>query len=185
MTKEEIKELLEEFPLPPGFSAQVPEIQEPANYGTDLETCIYEGHIRSGYRFPLHPFDLAFFNHYKMTPSQLLSNGWRKLVGLIYLVQTSRYKVEVKEFMKLNVWEERKRKGPLSGTRVEGVQGEKEGQGGRRCAPGPQEARAPGLIVSPLVTESVHIDEDLIFRPSGRLGWAMQACLAPTSPNNP
>ncbi|KAK2990865.1 hypothetical protein RJ640_001965 [Escallonia rubra] len=91
MTKEDIIELLEEFPLPHPFSARVPALQEPANYGTDLKTSVYEGKIRSGYRVPMHPFDVAFLNYYKMTPSQLVPNGWRKLVGLIYLVQTSGY----------------------------------------------------------------------------------------------
>ncbi|KAK2988465.1 hypothetical protein RJ640_002991 [Escallonia rubra] len=101
MSKESIVELLKEYPLPPPFSARVPAIQEPANYGTDLETSVYEGQIKSGYRIPMHPFAVAFFNHYKMAPGQLVPNGWRKLVGLIYLVQTSGYPVTVHDFMRL------------------------------------------------------------------------------------
>ncbi|KAK2983021.1 hypothetical protein RJ640_001383 [Escallonia rubra] len=76
-------------------------LQEPANYGTDLETSVYEGQIRSGYRVPMHPFAIAFFNHYKMVSGQLVPNGSRKLVGLIYLVQTSGYPVTVHDFMRL------------------------------------------------------------------------------------
>ncbi|KAK2970754.1 hypothetical protein RJ640_028277 [Escallonia rubra] len=101
MSKESIVDLLEEYPLPPPFSARVPALQEPANYGTDLETSVYEGQIKSGYRIPMHPFAVAFFNHYKMAPGQLVPNGWRKLVGLIYLVQTSGYPVTVHDFMRL------------------------------------------------------------------------------------
>ncbi|KAK3004991.1 hypothetical protein RJ639_019786 [Escallonia herrerae] len=101
MTKESIVELLKEYPLPPPFSARVPALQEPANYGTNLETSVYEGQIRSGYRVPMHPFAVAFFNHYKMASGQLVPNGWRKLVGLIYLVQTSGYPVTVDDFMRL------------------------------------------------------------------------------------
>ncbi|KAK3006821.1 hypothetical protein RJ639_017649 [Escallonia herrerae] len=101
MTKESIVELLEEFPLPPPFSAQVLSLQEPANYGTDLETSVYEGQIRSSYRVPMHPFTIAFFNHYKMASGQLVPNGWRKLVGLIYLVQTLGYPVTIHDFMRL------------------------------------------------------------------------------------
>ncbi|KAK2966006.1 hypothetical protein RJ640_011624 [Escallonia rubra] len=101
MTKESIVELLEEIPLPPPFSVRVPALQVPANYGTNLETSVYEGQIRSGYRVPMHPFAVAFFNHYKMAPGQLVPNGWRKLVGLIYLVQTSGYPVTVHDFMRL------------------------------------------------------------------------------------
>ncbi|KAK3001711.1 hypothetical protein RJ639_020795 [Escallonia herrerae] len=100
MTKESIVELLEEIPLPPPFSARVLALQEPANYGTNLETSVYEGQIRSGYRVPMHPFTVAFFNHYKMESGQLMPNGWRKLVGLIYLVQTSGYPVTVDDFMR-------------------------------------------------------------------------------------
>ncbi|KAK2997993.1 hypothetical protein RJ639_026543 [Escallonia herrerae] len=101
MTKESIVELLREYPLPPPFFARVPTLQEPANYGTNLETSVYEGQIRSGYRVPMHPFAVAFFNHYKMEPGQLVPNKWRKLVGLIYLVQTSGYPVTVDDFMRL------------------------------------------------------------------------------------
>ncbi|KAK3042689.1 hypothetical protein RJ639_000941 [Escallonia herrerae] len=101
MTKESIVELLEEFPLPPPFSTRVPTLQNPANYGTVLEISVYEGQIRSGYRVPMHPFAVAFFDHYKMAPSQLMPNGWRKLVGLIYLVQTSGYPLTVHDFMRL------------------------------------------------------------------------------------
>ncbi|KAK2988854.1 hypothetical protein RJ640_013487 [Escallonia rubra] len=101
MTKESIVELLEEIPLPPPFSARVPALQEPANYGTDLEKSVYEGQIRSSYRVPMHPFAVTFFNHYKMAPGQLVPNWWRKLVGLIYLVQTSGYPVTVHDFMTL------------------------------------------------------------------------------------
>ncbi|KAK3009511.1 hypothetical protein RJ639_014096 [Escallonia herrerae] len=89
MTKESIAELLEEFPLLPSFSARVPALQEPANYGTDLETSVYEGQKKSGYRVPMHPFAVSFFNHYRMAPGQLVPNRWRKLIGLIYLVLTS------------------------------------------------------------------------------------------------
>ncbi|KAK3008060.1 hypothetical protein RJ639_013197 [Escallonia herrerae] len=101
MTKESIVELLEEFPLPPPFSARVPALQEPTNYGTDLEASVYEHQIRSGYRVPMHPFAVAFFNRYKMASGQLVPNGWRKLVGLIYLVQTSGYPVTIHDFMRL------------------------------------------------------------------------------------
>ncbi|KAK2987202.1 hypothetical protein RJ640_029087 [Escallonia rubra] len=101
MTKESIVELLEEFPLPPPFSARVPALQEPANYGMDLETSVYEGQIRSCYRIPMHPFVVAFFNHYKMALGQLVPNGWRKLVGLICLVQTLGYPVTIHDFMRI------------------------------------------------------------------------------------
>ncbi|KAK2976490.1 hypothetical protein RJ640_009241 [Escallonia rubra] len=101
MSKESIVSLLEEYPLPPPFTARVRALQEPANYGTDLETSVYEGQIKSGYRIPMHPFAVAFFNHYKMAPGQLVPNGWRKLLGLIYLVQTSGYPVTVHDFMRL------------------------------------------------------------------------------------
>ncbi|KAK3008903.1 hypothetical protein RJ639_013200, partial [Escallonia herrerae] len=84
MTKESIIELLEEFPLPPPFFARVPALQEPSHYGTDLETSVYEGQIRSGYKIPMHPFAVAFFNYCKMAPGQLVPNKWRKLVGFIY-----------------------------------------------------------------------------------------------------
>ncbi|KAK3012905.1 hypothetical protein RJ639_008408 [Escallonia herrerae] len=101
MTKASLVELLEEFPLPHPFFVRVPALQEPAKYGTDLETSVYEGQIRSGYRILMHSFDIAFFNCYKMAPGQLVPNGWRKLVGLIYLMQTSGYPVTVHDFIRL------------------------------------------------------------------------------------
>ncbi|KAK3017387.1 hypothetical protein RJ639_006322 [Escallonia herrerae] len=75
-----------------GWYAHLPGLQEPANYGTKFETGIYKEQVKSGYRLPLHPFALCFFKHYHMALRQLVPNGWRKLAGLIYLVQTLGYK---------------------------------------------------------------------------------------------
>ncbi|KAK3013579.1 hypothetical protein RJ639_008758 [Escallonia herrerae] len=101
MTKEELEELIREYPLPQSWIARVPELQEPINYGTDWELGIYEEQIRSGYRLSLHPFALKMFDHYKMAPGQLVPNSWRKLVGLIYLIETSGYKVDPIDFMRV------------------------------------------------------------------------------------
>ncbi|KAK3008340.1 hypothetical protein RJ639_015328 [Escallonia herrerae] len=94
-------DLIPEYPLPEGWYARLPGLQEPANYGTKFETRIYEEQVKSGYRLPLHPFALRFFEHYHMAPGQLVPNGWRKLAGLIYLVQTSGYKPDTTDFMRV------------------------------------------------------------------------------------
>ncbi|KAK3024070.1 hypothetical protein RJ639_043431 [Escallonia herrerae] len=101
MSTEELQDLIREYPLPEGWYARLPGLQEPANYGTKFETGIYEGQVKSGYRLPLHPFALRFFEHYRMAPGQLVPNGWRKLAGLIYLVQTSGYKPDAIDFMRV------------------------------------------------------------------------------------
>ncbi|KAK3039172.1 hypothetical protein RJ639_026705 [Escallonia herrerae] len=101
MPTEDLVELLREYPLPVGWYARLPGLQEPANYGTKYETGIYEEQVRSGYRLPLHSLALRFFEHYHMAPGQLVPNGWRKLVGLIYLVQTSGYKSDPTDFMRV------------------------------------------------------------------------------------
>ncbi|KAK3026968.1 hypothetical protein RJ639_040820 [Escallonia herrerae] len=101
MSTEDLVELLREYPLPLGWYARLPGLQEPANCGTKYKTGIYEEQVRSGYRLPLHPFALRFFEHYHMAPGQLIPNGWRKLVGLIYLVQTSGYKPDTTDFMRV------------------------------------------------------------------------------------
>ncbi|KAK2996910.1 hypothetical protein RJ639_025767 [Escallonia herrerae] len=100
MSTEELQDLIREYPLPEGWYARLPGLQEPANYGTKFETGIYEEQVKSGYRLPLHPFALRFFEHYRMAPGQLVPNGWRKLAGLIYLVQTSGYKPDAIDFMR-------------------------------------------------------------------------------------
>ncbi|KAK2983094.1 hypothetical protein RJ640_009833 [Escallonia rubra] len=151
MTKEDIIEILEEFPLPHPFSARVPALQEPANYGTDLETSVYEGQIRSGYRMSMHPFVVAFFNHYKMTHCQLVPNGWRKLIGLIYLVQTLRYPVTVNDFVRLYL--ERASKGKRKEVADEG------------SSPLVKKPRAHVPPLPPLVVEDIPADKDPIFRP--------------------
>ncbi|KAK3025206.1 hypothetical protein RJ639_043132 [Escallonia herrerae] len=94
-------DLIREYPLPEGWYARIPGLQEPANYGTKFETGIYEEQVKSGYRLPLHPFALRFFEHYRMAAEQLVPNGWRKLAGLIFLVQTSGYKPDVTDFMRV------------------------------------------------------------------------------------
>ncbi|KAK3020964.1 hypothetical protein RJ639_046328, partial [Escallonia herrerae] len=101
MSTEELQDLIREYPLPEGWYARLPGLQEPANYGTKFETGIYEEQVKSGYRLPLHPFALRFFEHYRMAPGQLVPNGWRKLAGLIYLVQTSGYKLDAIDFMRV------------------------------------------------------------------------------------
>ncbi|KAK3040183.1 hypothetical protein RJ639_028433 [Escallonia herrerae] len=101
MSTEDLQDLFREYPLPEGWYARLPGLQEPANYGTKFETGIYEEQVKSGYRLPLHPFPLRFFEHYRMAPGQLVPNGWRKLAGLIYLVQTSGYKPDATYFMRV------------------------------------------------------------------------------------
>ncbi|KAK3014507.1 hypothetical protein RJ639_009410 [Escallonia herrerae] len=101
MSTEDLQDLIREYPLPEGWYARLPVLQEPANYGTKFETGIYEEQVKSGYRLPLHPFALCFFEHYCMALGQLVPNGWRKLAGLIYLVQTSGYKPDATDFMRV------------------------------------------------------------------------------------
>ncbi|KAK2992581.1 hypothetical protein RJ640_009191 [Escallonia rubra] len=101
MSTEDLQDLIREYPLPEGWYARLPGLGEPANYGTKFETGVYEEQVKSGYRLPLHPFALRFFEHYRMAPGQLIPNGWRKLAGLIYLVQTSGYKPDVTDFMRV------------------------------------------------------------------------------------
>ncbi|KAK3022569.1 hypothetical protein RJ639_047547 [Escallonia herrerae] len=101
MSTEDLQDLIREYPLPEGWYARLPGLQEPANYGPKFETGIYEEQVKSGYRLPLHPFALRFFEHYRMAPGQLVPNGWRKLAGLIYLVQTSGYKPDATDFMRV------------------------------------------------------------------------------------
>ncbi|KAK3043086.1 hypothetical protein RJ639_001201 [Escallonia herrerae] len=101
MSTEDLQDLIQEYPLPEGWYARLPGLQEPANYGTKFETGIYEEQVKSGYRLPLHPFALRFFEHYRMAPWQLVPNGWRKLVSLIYLVQTLGYKPDATNFIRV------------------------------------------------------------------------------------
>ncbi|KAK2989289.1 hypothetical protein RJ640_015383 [Escallonia rubra] len=101
MSTEDLQDLIWEYPLPKGWYARLPGLQEPANYGTDFETGIDDEQVKSGYRLPLHPFALHFFAHYHMAPGQLVPNAWRKLAGLIYLVQTSGYKPDATDFMRV------------------------------------------------------------------------------------
>ncbi|KAK2969342.1 hypothetical protein RJ640_015231, partial [Escallonia rubra] len=102
MSSEDLQDLIREYPLLEGWYARLPGLGEPANYGTKFETGVYEEQVKSGYRLSLHPFALHFFEHYRMAPGQLVPNGWRKLAGLIYLVQTSGYKPDVTDFMRVS-----------------------------------------------------------------------------------
>ncbi|KAK3013255.1 hypothetical protein RJ639_008322 [Escallonia herrerae] len=101
MSIEDLQDLIREHPLPEGWYAHLPGLQEPANYGTKFETGIYEEQVKSGYRLPLHRFALRFFEHYRMAPGELVPNGWRKLAGLIYFVQTLGYKPDATDFMRV------------------------------------------------------------------------------------
>ncbi|KAK2976173.1 hypothetical protein RJ640_000722 [Escallonia rubra] len=87
-------DLIREYPLLEGWYARLPVLQEPANYGTKFKMGIYEEHVKSGYRLPLHPFALRFFEHYRMALGQLVPNGWRSLL-------TSGYKPDATDFMRV------------------------------------------------------------------------------------
>ncbi|KAK2995884.1 hypothetical protein RJ640_012327 [Escallonia rubra] len=84
-----------------GWYARLPGLQEPVTYETKFETGVYEEQVKSGYRLPFPPVALRFFEHYRIAPRQLVPNGWRKLAGLIYLVQTSGYKPDATDFMRV------------------------------------------------------------------------------------
>ena len=45
--------------------------------------CFFEVAFDNGLRFPLHPFIKGVFQHFNVCPSQLASNGWGILVGLL------------------------------------------------------------------------------------------------------
>ncbi|KAK2968183.1 hypothetical protein RJ640_018276 [Escallonia rubra] len=77
MSPEDLQDLIREYPLPEGWYARLPGLGEPANYGTKFETGVYEEQVKSGYRLPLHPFALRFFEHYRMAPGQLVPNGYK------------------------------------------------------------------------------------------------------------
>ncbi|KAK3033289.1 hypothetical protein RJ639_033220 [Escallonia herrerae] len=85
MSTEDLQELIREYSLPEGWYARLPGLQEPANYGTKFETVIYEEQVKSGYRLPLHPFALRFFEHYHMAPGQLVPNGVANCPGWYYI----------------------------------------------------------------------------------------------------
>ncbi|KAK2977831.1 hypothetical protein RJ640_001754 [Escallonia rubra] len=180
MSNGELEEVLEKFPLLKGYTARVLELQEPVNYGTNTEMCTYEGQVRLGYRLHLHPFVVVVFNHYKIAPCQLVPNGWRKLVSLIYLVETSGFKADVEDLMKVyfemcivkNVancpgWyyiynflrcsEVKKRKTPKGKRKEKSPIGE--------LPPVPKKASVSPLRSPPHIIEGISIEEDPIFRP--------------------
>ncbi|KAK3033548.1 hypothetical protein RJ639_034009 [Escallonia herrerae] len=154
MSTEDLVEILREYPLPVGWYARLPGLQEPANYGTKYETGIYEEQVKFGYRLPLHPFTLRFFKHYYMAPGQLVPNGWRKLVGLIYLVQTSGYKPDATDFIKkwLTGVEKQRKEAFLVFCRKPREKGKKSNQ--VQSCPCSQEDK-----------EKVSVEEDPIFHP--------------------
>ena len=45
--------------------------------------CLFEVAFDNGLRFPLHPFIKGILKHFNVCPSQLSSNGWGILVGLL------------------------------------------------------------------------------------------------------
>ncbi|KAK3022064.1 hypothetical protein RJ639_047332 [Escallonia herrerae] len=159
MSTEDLLELTGEYPLPEGWYARLPGLQEPANYGTKFEIGIYEEQVKSGYRLHLHPFALRFFQHYHMAPGQLVPNGWRKLPGLIYLVQTSSYKPDATDFMRKWLAEvENRSKEAFLGKR-------KEKQPSVELPPAPKKTRITPPDRSPLIIKIVSINEDPIFGP--------------------
>ncbi|KAK3035483.1 hypothetical protein RJ639_034453 [Escallonia herrerae] len=179
MTKEKLEAFLKEYPLPKGCIARGPELQEPANYGTDWETGIYEEQLKSGYRLSLHPFALKVFDHYKIVPGQLMPNGWRKLVGLVYLVETSGYNVDPTDFLKvffelcfvkgvasnIDCGSDKALKSAFLGA-LQKVKGKrKEKTPFVKQPPAPKRTKVNLIDPHPRVIEGVSIDKDPIFLP--------------------
>ncbi|KAK3017842.1 hypothetical protein RJ639_003352 [Escallonia herrerae] len=148
MCTEDLVELLREYPLPVGWYAGLPDLQEPANYGTKYETGIYEEQVRSGYRLPLHPFALRFFEHYHMAPGQLVPNGWKKLIELIN--GQRKWKNATRRLSWHLVKSQRKKERKVAKCRV---------------PPAPKKIRVIPPDHSPQIVEKVSIEEDPIFRP--------------------
>ncbi|KAK3006481.1 hypothetical protein RJ639_016082 [Escallonia herrerae] len=188
MSIKDLLELIREYPLPEGWYARLPGLQEPANYGTKFKTGIYEEQMKSGYRLPLYPFAICFFDHYCMAPGQLVPNGWRKLVGLIHLVQTSGYEPDATDFMSVfqNLFRQRSRQ--LLGMKwlakvgkstqggfldvLQKAKGKrKEKQSSIELPPIPKKTRVTPPDHSPHIVETVSIDEDPIFIPRWTLMW--------------
>ncbi|KAK2997171.1 hypothetical protein RJ639_025301 [Escallonia herrerae] len=179
MSTEDLLELLWEYPLPEGWYACLPGLQESANYGTKYETGIYEKQVKSGYRLPLHPFALRFIEHYYMALGQFVPNGWRKLVGLIYLVQTSRYKPDATDFMRVFFESVSLKESPTAqdGTtftkwlaevekHLQKAKGKrKEKQPSAELPPALKKTRVIPPDHSPQIIEKVSVEEDPIFRP--------------------
>ncbi|KAK2988421.1 hypothetical protein RJ640_007714 [Escallonia rubra] len=176
MSTEDLLELIQKYPLPEGWYASLSGLQEQANYGTKFETRIYEEQVKSGYRLPLHPFALRFFEHYRMAPGQLVPNGWRKFAGLIYLVQTLGYKPDATDFMRVFFeicFVKRVANCPGCMSPAESVplaKGKrKEKQPSVELPPAPKKTRVTPPDRSLLIVEKVSIDEDPIFRPQWTL----------------
>ncbi|KAK3030338.1 hypothetical protein RJ639_038971 [Escallonia herrerae] len=168
MSTEDLLELLREYPLPEGWYARLPGLQELANYGTKFETGIYEEQVKSGYRLPLHPFALCFFEHYHMAPRQLVPTGWRKLVGLIYLqLEWARiipHKPVPAGAVTPPPASTISSTFPTESVLTESQEKEERKVAKRRVAPAPKKTRVTPPDRSLQIVEKVFVDEDPIFR---------------------
>ena len=73
----------ERYRPPPGVRVWIPDVLTFYVASVPGRVCFFEVAFYNGLRFPLHPFMKGVLQHFNVCPSQLVSNGWGILVGLL------------------------------------------------------------------------------------------------------
>ena len=73
----------ERYRPPPGVRIWTPDALTFYAASVPGMVCFFEVAFDNGLRFPLHPFMKGVLQHFNICPSQLASNGWGILVGLL------------------------------------------------------------------------------------------------------
>ena len=73
----------ERYRPPPGVRIWTPDVLTFYAASVPGMVCFFEVAFDNGLHFPLHPFMKGVLQHFNICPSQLASNGWGILVGLL------------------------------------------------------------------------------------------------------
>ncbi|KAL2453828.1 Uncharacterized protein Adt_48671 [Abeliophyllum distichum] len=81
--------MLKKYELPPGYLYRVPNPSERIPGSDPREVVVYRDSMTAGFRFPLHPLFISFFNKFHVTPGQFTPNSWRISTYFLYLCLTN------------------------------------------------------------------------------------------------
>ncbi|KAK2648951.1 hypothetical protein Ddye_016440 [Dipteronia dyeriana] len=99
LLSQEVKNLQFQFGIPESVKLQAVATFKRADWLIPGWTCFYYLPFRIGLRLPIPPLARKLLNFFNFTPSQLMPNGWRILLGLEVLIEIMNLEFSFEKFL--------------------------------------------------------------------------------------
>ncbi|KAL2479324.1 Uncharacterized protein Adt_32290 [Abeliophyllum distichum] len=84
-SENKLDRLLAKFKIFDDYIYRAPHPTERLPGSNPFEFAIYKDSMDGGLRFPIHPFFIAIFHEFHLTPSQVAPNAWRLALYFLYM----------------------------------------------------------------------------------------------------